>query len=247
MTTHAPGRHPPYAGGYQPAAPPAVPEPVGDRAVRSAAPSRRPSRRGLILSVLVVLLGGLVAFGGAQVLTRHTQVLAVSRDVPVGATITDGDLTVANVPSDPNLSPILASQRAQIVGKVARVGLVRGQLLTLAQIGTHGGLADGQMLVALPLKQGQFPIRGMTPGQRVLIVSTPGATGSVAATTGSATGSASSLRPGIDGTVAEVGPINQATQITVIDVQVSIVMGVEVARLASTGNLALLVLPMGRN
>jgi hypothetical protein len=212
--------------------------------VRSAAARRQTSRRGLIISVLVVLVGGLLAFAGGQVLTRHMQVLAVALDVPVGATIKDSDLTVAGVTKDPNLSPIAASQRSQIVGMVAQVGLVKGELLTGAQVGRGSGFTAGQQLVALPLKQGQFPARGLTPGQKVLIVATPGTNG--AAGSGRGSSSSSAAAQGITGTVAEVGAMNQATQVTVIDVQVDAGSGVEVARLASTGNLALILLPAGR-
>jgi hypothetical protein len=207
----------------------------------------------LIISVLVVLVGGLIAFGGAQVLTKHTRVLAVSQDVPVGATITSNDLSVASVTKDPNISPIPASEESQIVGMIAQVGLVKGELLTRAQVGTSSGFTAGQMLVALPLKQGQFPARGVTAGQKLLIVATPGATGSTGLGTaspgksspsgGTGTGSPS---VGIDGTVAEVGSMNPATQVTVIDVRVSSSDGVSVAQLASTGNLAVILLPAGR-
>jgi SAF domain len=198
----------------------------------------------LIISVLVVLVGGLLAFGAGQMLTKHTRVLAVTHDVPVGATIQDSDLTVASVTKDPNLSPIPASQRLQIVGMVAQVGLVKGELLTRAQVGPKSGFTAGQQLVALPLKQGQFPARGLVPGQKVLIVPTPGTAGS--AGNGGSSSSAPSSTPGISGTVAEVGPMNQATQITVVDLQVSADSGVAVAQLASTGNLALILLPAGR-
>jgi hypothetical protein len=197
----------------------------------------------LIFSVLVVLVGALLAFGAGQMLTKHTQVLAVARDVPVGATIHDSDLTVASMTKDPNLSPIPASQRAQVVGMVAQVGLVKGEPLIRAQIGPKSGFTAGQQLVALPLKQGQFPARGLVPGQKVLIVPTPGTAGSTS-TSGSASSTPST--PGISGTVAEVGSMNQATQITVVDVQVSADSGVEVAQMASTGNLALILLPAGR-
>jgi hypothetical protein len=191
---------------------------------------------------LVVLVGGLIAFAGSQVLTKHTQVLAVAQDVPVGATIQGSDLTVASVTKDPNLSPIPASDKSQIVGMVAQVGLVKGELLTRAQVGMSSGFTSGQQLVALPLKQGQFPARGLTPGQKVLIVATPGSGGAGSSSPGSASSGAS----GVTGTVAEVGPINQATQVTVIDVQVSEASGVQMAQLASTGNLALILLPTGR-
>jgi len=201
----------------------------------------------VIISILVVLVGGMIAFAGGQLLTKHTEVLAVARDVPVGTTITDADLTTANVVKDANLSPIPASARSQIVGMVAQVGLVKGELLTRAQVGPGSGFTAGQQLVALPLKQGQFPARGLTAGQKVLIVATPGQNGS-ASTGAPNTGSSpsASAPSGIDGTVVDVGGMNPATQITVVDVRVADADGVQVARLASTGNVALILLPAGR-
>jgi len=205
--------------------------------LRSAAARRRVSRTSLVLSVLVVLLGGLVAFAAGQMLTAHTDVLAVAQDVAVGSTITADDLTVASVPTDPHLSPIPATQQPGVVGMVAQVPLVRGGLLTRAQIGADSGLAAGELLVALPLKEGQFPARGLTAGQRVLIVPTPGSSGTSAArgTTSSST----------EATVAEVGTANPTTQVTVVDVRLREADGPAVAQLASTGNLALILLSAG--
>lgn len=217
------------------AAPPPAPP------LRSAAARRRTSHKSLTLSVLVVLLGGLIAFAAGRMLTAHTEVLAVARDVQVGSTITADDLTIANVPSDPNLSPIPAAQQSEVVGMVAQVRLTRGEMLTRAQVGTGTGLAAGEVLVALPLKEGQFPARGLTPGQQVLIVPTPGATGSTSETT---TGTTSERPTGA--TVAEVGAVNPTTQVTVVDVRVRDADGPTVARLASTGRLALILLPTGR-
>ena len=203
----------------------------------------------MIVSALVVLVGGLIAFAGSQLLTKHSEVLAIAQNVPVGSTITDADLTTASVVKDANLSPIPASDRLQIVGLVAQVGLVKGGLLTRAQVGTASGFTSGQQLVALPLKQGQFPARGLTAGQTVLIVATPGQNGSAATGGGSNTtsdGSASGGDSGIDATVVDVGVINPASQVTVVDVRVDAFDGVGVAQLASTGNLALILLPAGR-
>ena len=250
MTTQTNGATKTSEGGYPPATPPTVPAVPPDPlppvvAVRSAAAGRRTSRRGVIISVLVVLVGGLLGVAGGQMLTRHTQVLAVAADVPVGAVITDADLTVASVTTDPNLAPIPAAQRSQIVGMTAQVGLVRGELLTRAQLTTGSGFTAGQQLVALPLKQGQFPARGLTAGQRVLIVATPG-TNEPATGTAAAGGPARQPSQGVQATVADVGAMNPATQVTVLDVQVAADAGVAVAQLASTGNLALILLPAGR-
>ena len=219
-----------------PAPPPDVAAPPSAPPLRSAAARRRVSRMSLALSVLVVLLGGLIAFAAGQMLTTQTTVLAVAQDVEVGSTIAADDLTTANVTSDPNLSPIPASQRSEIVGMVAQVPLTRGELLTRAQVSTGSGLTVGELLVALPLKEGQFPARGLNPGQQVLIVPTPGATGS---TSGTAAG------PTTEATVAEVGQANPTTQVTVVDVRVGEGDGPTVAQLASTGNLALILLPAG--
>src|SRR4051794_28510892 len=120
--------------------PPAAP-------LRSAAARRRTSRRSLVLSVLVVLLGGVIAFAAGQMLTAHTAVLAVARDVQVGSTITADDLTVANVPSDPHLSSIPAAQQSQVVGMVAQAPLTRGELLTRAQVGMGSDLEAGEHLI----------------------------------------------------------------------------------------------------
>jgi SAF domain-containing protein len=222
------------AGRYP--APPNVAAPSSAPPVRSAAARRRVSRKSLALSVLVVLLGGLIAFAAGRMLTTQLPVLAVAHDVQVGSTITADDLTTANVTSDPNLSPIPAAQQSQIVGMVAQVPLARGQLLTRAQVGTGSGLTAGELLVALPLKEGQFPARGLTPGQHVLIVPTPGTTSS---TGGTGTGRTT------EATVAEVGQANPTTQVTVVDVRLRADDGPTVAQLASTGNLALILLPVG--
>jgi hypothetical protein len=213
--------------------------------LRSAASRRRTSHRALILSVLVVLLGGLLAFAAGRMLTSHAEVLAVARDVQVGSTITADDLTVANVPADPNLSPIPAAEQSQVVGMVAQVPLTRGEMLTRAQVGAGTGLAAGEMLVALPLKEGQFPARGLAPGQQVLIVPTPGTAGSTGETGEAGATGATPDRP-TEATVAEVGSANPTTQVTVVDVRVRDADGPAVARLASTGSLALILLPAGR-
>ncbi len=219
--------------------PPAAEVPGRAPVVRSAAPARR-TRRGAIVSILVVLLGGVLAVTAANVLTGRTQVLAVARDVPVRATITDSDLAVANVTTDRNLKPIQASRRSQIVGQIAQVPLVAGELLTPGQVGVSSGFTPGQMLVAVALKQGQFPGRGLSAGQRVLIVSTPGTNAGGTNGTGPNKGTGGQ---GIAATVAEAGAMNPASGVTVIDLRVSADQGVAVAQLASTGNLALILLP----
>lgn len=253
MTTHAPG--PTRSRGPAYPAPPAQgrggvsgveaqnPWGSGVPASPPSVPVRRTSQRGLLLSVLVVLVGGLLAFAGARQLTHHTLVLAVAADVPAGATVTAADLTTASISSDPALTPIPAGQRDQVVGQVAQVGLVKGELLTRPQIGPGTAFTPGQVLVALPLKEGQFPGQGLTAGQQVLIVATPGA-GAVASASGNAPAGGGAGEP-VHAVVASTTAADPATGVTVVDVRVPAAAGADLARLASTGNLALVLVPQG--
>jgi len=206
--------------------------------VRTAAAPRQWNRKLLLAAVLIVLLGGLVAMWAGQSLVARTTVLAVAKPVPVGATIAAEDLTIANISSDPRLSPIAAADRSDVLGKIALVELRPGSLITPGQIGTSDGFASGEQLVALPLKVGQLPGRGLSPGQKVLIAQTPGETDGQ-------TGLLPGAGAGIPATVAGVSRADPASGITVVDVRVASTVGVTVAQLASTGNLALIMLPAG--
>jgi hypothetical protein len=234
-----------------------VTQPVVPPPVRTAAAKRRVNRRGALLAVLAVLLGGLVSLSAAKLMTAHTTVLVVAKSVPVGSVISDSDLTTAQMTRDPHLSPILAADRVQVVGKIATVALSPGELVTLSQIGTSDGFVRGQLLVALALKEGQFPIRGLVAGDHVLVVATPGTNGTAAATSSlpngtptdgtasSSPGVVSTTSTGIEATITDVGSRDATTQITVVDVRVATADGVPLAQLASTGNLALVLLPAG--
>lgn len=240
MTTQAQEVQP-SAGAYPAPATPAPP-PGPAPAVHTVAAKPRANRKLVIVGVLIALLGGLGALTAGQMITRQTQVLAVARPVPVGARITAADLTTANETNDPHLSPIPASQKQQILGLIARVPLSPGELLTRAQVGRSGGFVPGQVLVALALRPGQFPQRGVQPGQKILVVTTPGASagGSPA---GDTSGKPAAETQPIPATVADVGSFDQATGQTVIDIRVDQADGVAVAQLASSGNVALLLLP----
>lgn len=231
MTTTVP-RRPPLLADAAASGPPAI---------RTAAARRRVSRRSLALSILVVLLGGLGAYSAGELLTAHTDVLAVARDVPVGSPLTAEDLVVASVTSDPHLSPIPAEQLPQVIGLVAQVPLARGELLTQAQVGAAAGLPTGEVLVALPLQEGQFPVSGLVPGQHVLVVATPGSS----AVTVPAAVDVETDEPSVEAVVVEVGAVNPTTQVTVVDVRLPEEQGASMAGLASTGRLALVVLPTG--
>lgn len=227
-------------GGLPQAAPPAVAQPP--TVVREASAPRRWTPKGVALAVILIVLGGLVVMVGLQNFAQRDTVLVVAKAVPVGTRITGADVTTAEITTDPALKPISSSDRDQVVGKVAMVDLRAGTLFTRAELGTSDGFTSGQVLVPLPLKQGQFPARGLSPGQSVTVVATPGGQG---ASSNSAT-TAPSSTTGTRATVAEVGATDTSSGVTVVDVRVPADASVALAQLAATGNVTVLLLPPGR-
>ena len=209
--------------------------------VREAAAPRRWTPKGLALAVILIVLGGLIVMIGLQHFAQRDSVLVVSKSVPVGSRITGADLTTARITTDASIKPISSADRGQVVGKFALVDLAAGSTLTRSEVGTSDGFTSGQVLVPLPLKQGQMPARGLSAGQRVTIVSTPSSDGA-----SSAAGAASTPKTPTNATVAEVGTPNASSGVTVVDVRVPTDVSVELAQLAATGNATVLLLPPGK-
>lgn len=220
------------AGPPDVAPPPAV--------VREAAAPRRWTPKGLALTVILIVLGGLVVMIGLQHFAQRDSVLVVSKSVPVGSQITSTDVTTAKITTDPSLKTISSADRDQVVGKYALVDLAAGSTLTRSEVGTSDGFTSGQVLVPLPLTQGQIPARGLLPGQHVIIVSTPGSSGS------SSAGGVPASTGTTNAIVAEVGSLNASSGITVVDVRVPSASSVALAQLAATRNATVLLLPPGK-
>jgi hypothetical protein len=91
--------------------PPPVAKPTGRRAVPPAPPAVRTRRCPGVLAagVALVAVGALRAAYLAQVIGQTISVVAIARDVGAGDIIERSDLTIANVSSDPPLSPIPAA------------------------------------------------------------------------------------------------------------------------------------------
>jgi hypothetical protein len=215
------------------AAPPTV--------VREASAPRRWTAKGLTLAVILIVLGGLVVMIGLQSFARRDAVLVVAKAVAVGSRITDGDVTTARITTDAALEPISGADRDRVVGRVALVDLRPGTLFTRTDLGTGDGFTSGQVLVPLPLKQSQLPARGLSPGERVRIVATPGGDGS-----SSSSSTATPSTVGTTATVTEVGSADASTGVTVVDVRVPADESVRLAQVAATGDAVVLLLPPGR-
>ena len=215
-----------------------VPVPGREAAVRRR---RRPVLWALGVAVVVVTTATgvlLVERSGDRV-----AVLAVGRAVPVGQAITGGDLRVARVAEDSGLTPVRASDRDRVVGRVAAVELRPGTLLTAEEVTDATVPGAGEQVVGVALRAGQLPARGLRPGDRVLVVPVPGDQ----STSGGGSGAAATVGPtgeSVRARVVQVGAASTAGTVTV-DLVVGQDVGERVAALASTGRVVLVLLPAG--
>ncbi|SCE66692.1 SAF domain-containing protein [Micromonospora viridifaciens] len=136
---------------------------------------QRRVRPGLLgLAVLLIALGGLGAAFAVTSVRSTGSYLAVARPVEVGQQLSAGDLVAVRVSGGQGLRPVPTSQLKEVVGLRAAVRLTPGTLLTAAQLTDAPLLGPGQQQIALGLKPSQVPARTLHPGDKVLLISTPG-------------------------------------------------------------------------
>jgi len=197
--------------------------------------------------IMVLLCAGVltVMFGRAQ---HRSAVLAVARPVDAGQTISDADLRIAQVSSE-GLTTIAASQRGQVVGRIAAVDLRPGMNLTPDAIRGSAIPAAGQTVAGVLFKPGQLPGRALHAGDQVDLVTT--AASQQSASTGGVDTTSSSPGSPVAATrrarVVTVTPVSGSTDgSVVVDLLLDEADGPAVAADGAAGHLALLLLPRGR-
>jgi hypothetical protein len=234
--------------------------PAGDAAAGGGAPAafatprlatppkrRTPVGRLAFGLIMVLLCAGVltVMFGRAQ---HRSAVLAVARPVDAGQTISDADLRIAQVSSE-GLTTIAASQRGQVVGRIAAVDLRPGMNLTPDAIRGSAIPAAGQTVAGVLFKPGQLPGRALHAGDQVDLVTT--AASQQSASTGGVDTTSSSPGSPVAATrrarVVTVTPVSGSTDgSVVVDLLLDEADGPAVAADGAAGHLALLLLPRGR-
>ncbi|MEU4266098.1 SAF domain-containing protein [Streptomyces argenteolus] len=199
---------------------------------------QRRRRPGLIaLSVALIAVGGLSGAVLYSASGQRTPVLVVTRDVPVGTKLTKADLAEASVALDPAVKSVKASKAAGLVGQRAAVDLRAGSLLTPAQVTDKSLVGPGQQLVGVSLKPSQIPATRLSPGQKVLVVSTPDAD---AMETAKESGLEAKPQT-VAASVVAVGSPAVGTGNVVVDVAVPVKDGPALAARVATGNVAVIV------
>ena len=138
---------------------------------------RRPSL--IVASVLLVVLGALASAWAYTSLGNAHEVVAVRTDIARGQLITAESLLLVRVGVDPALQTVASSEASRLVGQRAAVDLKAGQLLVPGAVTSAVVPGQGRSAVGLSLTAAQMPSEPLVVGDRVRIVSTPGAQGDV--------------------------------------------------------------------
>jgi hypothetical protein len=124
----------------------------------------------LALGVLVTVGCALGAVVWHLQSVDRVPVLAVAVPIARGETLTNADLRIVYVASDDQIATLGSDRTAEVVGRVASVDLAPGTLLTSGLVEPALAVQPGSGVVGLALDPGQFPARGIAPGDRVDVV-----------------------------------------------------------------------------
>lgn len=131
--------------------------------------SRR-NPRLLVIGIVAALVG---AVAGAWMLTTISQtapVLVVARPVPAGAVLTTQDLATAQLPADPAIAFIPATDRDTVIGQRAATDLVAGAVLAPGATTADPVPAPEMSVVGVALKPSQMPAMPLGVGDQVRVV-----------------------------------------------------------------------------
>lgn len=189
------------------------------------------SRIWIAAALVLITLGGLIAWFVVANLRDTTPVVAVRNDILRGSIINAADLTTTNINHDATLQTLPASQLAQIVGKRANVDLKAGTLLPPKAITDALLPPTGQSLVGLALAPGQLPATALQPGDKIRLVSTP-----------KDQDDPTNSRPSVTilGQVVSTSSLTDTTK-TRVDVLVSVNDSATAAAMAATNRVALIL------
>jgi hypothetical protein len=132
-------------------------------------PKGRRSRRRIVVgaAVLAVGAGAFSMLWSSQ--QRGLEVLVLTHALTPGQVISASDLGQARIPADSGLPALPATELRTVVGRRAAYAEAPGTVVTAGMLGRTAMPAAGTALVALNVKQGQYP-PDLAPGMTVEVI-----------------------------------------------------------------------------
>jgi len=164
-------------------------------------PAGRPDRRVLVLVASVALIGAsIAAFTSLYSSAAHTTpAIVVVRPVAQGDRLTSADLGQVEVSVPAGVAIVPVDEASTVAGKQASVAIAAGSLLTHADLTSGPSVGSGESVVGVALKDGTFPVSGLSVGDQVMIVQTAAPGTAIAAPT---SGSGATTSSGTSATTA---------------------------------------------
>lgn len=211
-----------------------------DRSTRGRLPAARRDRRPALaaLAILLVLLG---ALGSALIAFRsgdRVSVLVASHDIQIGETVDRGDFVTASVAADGQFL-VPDDQSGLVTDHVARVAVPKGTLVNAAMFTDAAQVPSGGQLVGIVVNTTQRPSEVPAPGDVVRVIYISGTSRESTQPNGVSPGRAivQSARVVNVGSGGGVGARN-------VTVLVDDAVAGKVAEFASSGHIALTILPL---
>ncbi len=137
-------------------------------------PTRPRSKRPLLAAAsAAVVVVSIAAFMSLYSSARHQQqVLVVTQPVEKGEMLSAADLGEASANLSGGVEAIPVSLTASVSGKRAAVTIPAGSLLVPGDLTSASEIPQGEAVVGIALKDGQYPSTGLQPGDQVMVVQT---------------------------------------------------------------------------
>jgi len=203
---------------------------------------RRKERRrfGLVAGAVVLVLAAALAVGLAVARAGgKVSVIVTARPVPVGHTISAADLTTAQMAGD-SIPAYAGNHMNEVVGKVAAVGLVKGEVLNPDMVSSRAATPPGYVVAGVLLKAGQLPAGGVSAGDKVTVILLGGSA------SGAARGSATGATPSVLESAAMVSDSEAAVDGSGTVVSLLVPKG-DAGQLAQANNAGLVALAQAPN
>ena len=192
---------------------------------------RERPRRGLIATgVVLVLVCALAAALVYQHQGGKVSVIKVAKAVPAGHRIEASDLTTAEMASS-DIPAFAGNHMDEVVGKVAVVGLVPGEVLNAAMVATKPPTRAGYVVAGVSLKAGQLPAGGVSAGDQVMVILLPAQSAA-----GGSSGSATVLENSVQVTDSAATPDGTGSVVSLL------IPKADAAQLAQANNAGLVAL-----
>lgn len=210
--------------------------------------ARRERKPALAAFALLLIVGGALSAGLLVIQSgKRVAAIEISQQVGAGQQIPLSAMTEVQVASGSGLGYVPWAEASQVAHFVAAATIPPGTLLTSAMVAQASGVTAGRDILGLALKDGQWPDQ-LKVGDHVNIYAVSGQNSTSAGCPGSGGAALASNAIVIDVLSAASGTLVSSPQGGTTDVTVAVTPASAgaVACNAAAGNVAVAVLPAGR-